>query len=291
MITRIDKKVQGFYNNSPFPNYELERFKSKEDLEFSASQFAQILNQNIPLESSILDVGTGTGQLSAYLSLKRKCVYGIDFSDSSLNKARKLKEKLQLDSWNIKKVDILNIDHVNKIGKKFDFVLCLGVLHHTGQAYKGFNNIMNFVKPGGFIAIGLYNRYGRILLKLRALLAKTLFKNNNKFKNWAIRLQIGNLKDKERAKGWWNDQYLHPHETTHTIGEVLKWFRKNHIEYYGSIPSTKIFYEGDMEIEGVWNNLNKKKPNIFIRAYKQLRWIWVIHKEGGYWIMLGKKNE
>jgi 2-polyprenyl-3-methyl-5-hydroxy-6-metoxy-1,4-benzoquinol methylase len=290
MATKIGQKVQNFYNKTPFPDYDLSRFTTKEDLELSAWSFAQILDQSIPKDASIIDVGTGTGQLSAYLSLRRKCVYGIDFSDHSLSKAKALKQKLQLDSWNLRKVDILDPQQIKEIGQKFDFVLCLGVLHHTGEAYKGFQNIMNLVKPGGFVAIGLYNRYGRILLKLRILLAKTIFKNSDRFKDWAIKLQIGKVEDKERARGWWNDQYLHPHETTHTVGEVIRWFRKNNIEYYETVPSCRLFNNSDIEIAGVWNNMGEKKPNFLVRLYKQLSWIWTTHREGGYWITFGRKK-
>src|SRR3989344_1442679 len=194
MVTKVGNIVQGFYNKTPFPDYDLIRFNDKEDLRIVAYPFAKVLDRSIPQGASVIDVGTGTGQLSAFLSLRRECVFGIDFSDSSLNKAKALKKKLNLDSWNLKKIDILDEKQIDSIGMKFDYVLCIGVLHHTGDAYKG-------------------------------------FKNNNAIKDWFIRMQIGDVEDKERARGWWNDQYLHPHETTHTVGEVLRWFKKNNIEY------------------------------------------------------------
>jgi len=173
---------------------------------------------------------------------------------------------------------------------KFDYVQCLGVLHHTGDAYKGFKNILKLLKPNGYIAVGLYNRFGRIPLKIRILLARTLFKNNQKIKDWFIKMQIGEIEDKERARGWWNDQYLHPHETTHTIGEVLKWFKKNNIEYYQSVPTLKPFDQSNLDISGVWNKTNETYPYIPIRFYKQLKWIATTHHEGGYWITFGRKK-
>lgn len=103
MHTEIGNIVQQFYNKTPFPDYELERFKSKEDLKITAYPFAKILDRSIPEDASVIDVGTGTGQLSAFLSLRRKCVWGIDFSDTSLNKAKALKQKLGLDTWHLKK--------------------------------------------------------------------------------------------------------------------------------------------------------------------------------------------
>ncbi len=282
------KSVQEFYNKTPFPDYELDRFNSKEDLRISAYSFAKVLDRSIPKDASIIDVGIGTGQLSAFLSLKRKCVWGIDFSDSSLSKARALKEKLNLTSWTLKKVDITNEEEIKKIIKKFDYVLCLGVLHHTENAYDSFKNILSLLKPEGKIAIGLYNKFGRIPLKIRIFLVKTIFKNNQKVKDGFIRLQIGKIEDKERVRGWWNDQYLHPHETTHTIGEVLKWFKKNNIKYYQSVPNVSPKNnECNLEIGGVWNNFNETYPNLLLRIYYQLKWIYTTHKEGGYWITFG----
>lgn len=287
MATEIGEKVQNFYNKTPFPDYELERFNTKEDLAHAVYPFAKVLDRSIPQNASIIDVGTGTGQLSAFLSLRREKVYGIDFSDSSLNKAKKLKEKLNLNSWHLKKVDILDSSQIEKLGK-FDYVLCLGVLHHTGNAYQGFQNIIKLLKPNGYLAVGLYNKYGRIQLKTRKMLSKTIFKNNQKIKDYFIRIQIGDIEDKERARGWWNDQYLHPHETVHTIGEVLDWFKKNNIEYYETIPSTKLFDQTELEISGVWNNYRVNYPNFPVRLCKQLSWILTNQKEGGYWITFGR---
>lgn len=35
-MSEIEKKVQDFYNRSPFPDYELSRFKDKEQLRLEA---------------------------------------------------------------------------------------------------------------------------------------------------------------------------------------------------------------------------------------------------------------
>lgn len=286
----VGETVRQFYNTTPFPDYELSRFSTKEDLRLAASQFAKVLDRSIPKNASIIDVGTGTGQLSAFLSLRRKNVWGIDFSDSSLSKALHLKEKLKLDSWTLKRVDIMNAKQLSDIKMKFDYVLCLGVLHHTENAYAAFTNILKLLKPNGCIAVGLYNTFGRIPLKVRKLLAKTVFKNNTAIKNMFIKMQIGSVNDKERARGWWNDQYEHPHETSHTVGEVLKWFHNNDISYCGAVPSLIPFDQSNLDIKGVWNDVNEVYPYLPIRMYKQLAWVVKTHHEGGYWIMFGKKK-
>ena len=282
---KTGEKVRAFYNATPFPDYELSRFNDREDLKISASSFAKIIDRSIPKDASIIDVGTGTGQLSAFLSLRRKNVWGIDFSDSSLKKAKALKEKLKLDSLTLKKVDITNMEEINQL-PKFDYVLCMGVLHHTGNAKQSFNNVVHLMKEDGKIAVGLYNKFGRMLLKVRIVLAKTVFKNNQKVKDYFIRLQIPNVKDKEMARGWWNDQYLHPHETTHTIGEVLRWFRKNKIKF-NQVISTRI--PENLDVYGLW--VDEMYPYLPIRVLEQAKWIYTTHKEGGYFIMFGKKQD
>lgn len=290
METKIGKKVQEFYNDIPFPDYDLNRFNSKGDLKLAMWEFADILDRSIPKAATIIDVGTGTGQLSAFLSLRRKNVVGIDFSDVSLNKAKRLKEKLQLNSWSLEKVDILDKEQLGKIIEKygkFDVVLCLGVLHHTGNAKEGFENICRLLNPNGKIAVGLYNKIGRIPLKIRILLAKTIFKNNQKVKDYFLKIQIGDIKDKERARGWWHDQYLHVHETSHTVGEVLGWFKKNNVKYTQTVPSLSLG-EYNYSIGGVWNDFQQIYPYFPIRLYKQLTWFWKTQREGGYWITFGK---
>ena len=287
-MTPIGNKVQQFYNTTPFPDYELERFERKEDLELLASPFAKILDRSIPEDASIIDVGTGTGQLSAFLSLRRKKVYGIDFSESSLKKARALKNKLNLETWQLRHINIFDEKQMKELGN-FDYILCLGVLHHTEDAYKGFQQILHLAKPNAHIAVGLYNSFGRIPLNIRKFVVHSFSKENENVKEWFIKMQIGTTKDKEKKRGWWNDQYLHPHETTHTIGEVLDWFQKNDVEFYQTTPSTKLFDESITEIAGVWNK-ELHYPHIPTRTWTQIKWIWETHHEGGYWITFGRKR-
>ncbi len=287
----IDKKAQKFYNQNPFPDYTLDRFDDKEELALSAGQFSRILDRSIPQEASIIDVGTGTGQMSAFLSLRRKCVWGVDFSNSSIHKAGLLKEKLKLDSWNIKKLDIMNLKEIDAFPLKFDYLLCLGVLHHTSNPYLGFKNILKLLKPGGYVAIGLYNKFGRIPHKIRVFLAKTIFKNNSRVKESFIKMQIEDIRDKAKVEDWWHDQFLHPHETSHSLGQVLSWFKKNDIEYYQSLPSAKLFDQSDLGISGVWNNYKENYPYLPVRVWKQLLWVFSIQREGGCWITFGRKKK
>ena len=40
-----------------------------------------------------------------------------------------------------------------------------------------------------------------------------------------------------KHRAWFADQYLHPHESKHTIGEVLEWFDEAGLEFVRGVPS------------------------------------------------------
>jgi 2-polyprenyl-3-methyl-5-hydroxy-6-metoxy-1,4-benzoquinol methylase len=282
-MSEVERKVREFYNNSPFPDYELSRFKDKEQLRLEAKEFVQILDRSIPQKASVIDIGCGTGQLAAFLSLRRDCVWGIDFSPGSLSKAMSLKEKLQLQTLSLRNVNIMNPREIEAIGKRFDCVLCLGVLHHTPDARQAFKNIATLLDDGGLIAVGLYNTLGRIPLQVRKLLVRTVFKGREDIRQRFIKMQIQTLDDQERLRGWWNDQYNHPHETVHTIGEVLKWFKEEGIKYNETIPPLS----ENLETTGLWRE--ERYPHLPLRLGRQLTYLWKTQREGGYWMAFGKR--
>ena len=51
----------------------------------------------------------------------------------------------------------------------FDMVISNGVLHHTSDPFLAFETISRLVKPGGYILVGLYHRYGRLITDFRRL--------------------------------------------------------------------------------------------------------------------------
>ena len=67
-------------------------------------------------------------------------------------------------------------------------------------------------------------------------------------------LRDGRLsRDKERA--WFADQYRHPHESKHTMGEVLDWFDRTGLSFVrgltGPVPALLHQQRGDSDEVGV----------------------------------------
>ena len=96
----------------------------------------------------IIEIGTGYGQI-LYL-LKKKGFN--DLSGLDINK-----EAVAFIKKNFKFIKI-NYGSALKIKdkKKYDIVLCNGVLHHTNSLEKGLNQLNKIVKKNGKIFLGLY---------------------------------------------------------------------------------------------------------------------------------------
>lgn len=39
-----------------------------------------------------------------------------------------------------------------------------------------------------------------------------------------------------KTEAWFKDQYQHPHESKHTMGEVLRWFDETDFRFLNNIP-------------------------------------------------------
>ncbi len=101
----------------------------------------------------ILDAGCGNGRVTALLRLltdeKTTEIVGIDFS-SWLVAKENLKE---YNNIRIEQANLLeNLTHLGT----FDFIYCQEVLHHTGNPYLGFSNLVSLLNPKGEIAIYVY---------------------------------------------------------------------------------------------------------------------------------------
>ena len=210
-------------------------------------------------------------------------VVAFDLTKKSLEIGSKFAKKN-----NIKNIKFLNADLHDDIflPEIFDFVLSLGVLHHTKDTYKGFVKTIKPLKKNGYICVGLYNKYGRKRLELRRFLTKIFGKKIIFLLDPLIRRLKKNPEENEdKIKSWINDQYFHPVEKSYTIDTVLEWFKKNNIEFISSIP-TMDFEKNSGENIFSKDNLTGKLFRVIIQTLMNFQ---DYGREGGLFIMIGKK--
>lgn len=279
-IEDVSRKVRAFYEECSFPGYE--EFDTPFDLLEKAGRgiYARLLDEQLPLGVRVLDAGCGTGQLTMFLSVLNRQVLGIDFSLASLRKGHAFAERFEQRNARFVQMDLF---HPALREETFDYVFCNGVLHHTADAYGGFRVLCRLLKPNGYIALGLYNTYGRLLLDLRRLLFR-LTRNRLLWLDFAMR-QVSLGQEKKRI--WFLDQYQNPHEQKVSVGDVLEWFRRNDIDYINSVPKINVGERFDAK-ERLFE---RHDPGSRLdHALTQLGWIFSKGREGGFFILIGQKR-
>ena len=285
---RILKVVNEFYEANPFPGFNPGKYESRQDLVARASWYAQRIDAEIPFGASVIDVGCGTGQLACLLGLKGRRVTGVDYSQHSLDLAISLRDKFQLENVRFQRENILEPTLPDE---SFDYVFCNGVLHHTSDPYGGFQHLVRITRPGGFLVVGLYNTYGRLMLHVRRRVVRWRMRFDPSAKDRALAKQLVKMEDDaEKRRTWWADQYEHPHESTHTVDEVLGWFGRNGISYVTSFPKVELFSSSDVEKVFKPRRSSTLLNNALTHRLVQLSWIATQNDGGGYFVIVGRKG-
>ncbi len=165
----------------------------------------------------VLDAGCGAGWLVNTLSYHFGAkVTGIDFNPIALAQGRAVAQLLNVAS-RFEEADLF----AYRRERPFDLVISIGVLCVTNNCLEGIRHLCRLLlEPGGHLFIGLYHRYGRqpILdhfarLRDRGADEDALFTE--------FRRLHANILDETHLRSWFRDQILHPHETLHTMREMM----------------------------------------------------------------------
>jgi SAM-dependent methyltransferase len=140
----ISDRVKRFYTNNPYPSYGTAA-KTK-----PARSYAKYCSES----GRYLEAGCGTGHVVAgsALSFPNLDFYAVDFSKASLELARKV-----ADANNVS----INFQYANLMEPlpfdfEFDYISCLGVLHHLEDPGQGLANLVDRLAVGGYIFIHVY---------------------------------------------------------------------------------------------------------------------------------------
>ncbi len=276
----VTDTVKEFYEETPFPNYD--DFDSVASLQRKASEglFARLLDEQVPPGARVLEVGCGTGQLSNFLSIANRSVFASDICLNSLRLGQGFAR-----SHGLQRVRFVQQNLFKPVFKPetFHLVVSNGVLHHTSDPFLAFETISGLVRPGGYILIGLYHRYGRLITDFRRKVFN-LSGDRLKFLDPNLRKQDSSSAKK---RAWFADQYKHPHESKHTIGETIGWLDEIGFDFVTSLPYTKPF-------RGFSSSVRLFEPatpgNAAERLAVELGMLFNGSREGGFFIVIGRKR-
>ena len=95
---KLSQIQSDFYNEVKFPNYdEMDDFGSLLD-KSERSTFFKKLDEEIPMNSKVLEAGCGTGQLSLFLSRYQRQIFSIDLSSGSLSLGESFRKKNNIEN-------------------------------------------------------------------------------------------------------------------------------------------------------------------------------------------------
>lgn len=186
--------VQEFYNQIQFPgHYTAAGLAYHQDQ--IKNPYLKIIDQQITKNTSVLDVGCGTGLISNLMAIRHptSSFTGIDFADS-IDYATSFATANKIKNVQFERHDFVNYP----VAAKFDVVICQGVLHHITKQQEAITKLKQLVKPNGVLVLGLYHPWGKIVKRFC----------NIDYKN----------------KTLWQDQEHNPFEDSYTFKQVLQEF-------------------------------------------------------------------
>src|SRR5213082_2908123 len=269
--------VRRFYERAPFPGYGPRDSLSSLCARAERSKFARLLNEAIPGDARILEIGCGTGQMSLYLARADRLVIGADLTRASLELAVAAAHRFKLDRVLFVETDL------HRPGLRpgsFDVVYSSGVLHHTPNPRAAFARIAQLARPGGMIVLGVYNAIARIPLRLRRLVARM-----SRYQLIPFDPVLRSRKNEPaRREAWLRDQYQHPEEHRHTLAEVQGWFAENNVEFVRAYPSALIGEDPADDLFALAGD------NWRLEGWlAQLGWIHKLGHEGGLFVTVGQR--
>jgi len=125
----------------------------------ATASLKQMLKVDTLRGQTFLDIGCGSGlfSLAAY-QLQAERVVAFDYDQNSVNASMttRNRSKAQPERWQIAQGSVLDKDFIATL-EPADIVYSWGVLHHTGAMWQAIDNAISKVKPGGKLAIAIYN--------------------------------------------------------------------------------------------------------------------------------------
>jgi SAM-dependent methyltransferase len=223
--------VNRFYERRPFPGYGpgdgahslLDRSR--------ASPFLVALDRAVPPGAAVLDCGSGTSQVAAFLALSasQRTVVAADGCRASLSAADAFRARAEIENLYLVRTDLFRLPLARRA---FDVVICRGVVHHTPRPYDAIRAVSEHVKDGGYLLLGFYESAGRFVHRTRRSLGKLVGREIA----WLDPVLRRRDLDDEKKLTWIEDQYRHPLERSMALPEVVAAIESNGFDWIRSVP-------------------------------------------------------
>ncbi len=156
------RRVADQYENDPYPRWlSLQAPHSGSARDGLADHFSTDDLKLLEAPYDVLVAGAGTGRQAIQAALghgAEATVLAIDVSAPSLAYGARMAEALGVENLRFAVGDILGLD--DSVGP-FEVIECVGVLHHMADPFAGWRALLDRLRPGGLMLVGLYSALAR----------------------------------------------------------------------------------------------------------------------------------
>lgn len=160
----VSQGVRAQYEQHPYPRWvSAPRVPAAVALEqllrqrFPGAPFEPLAKAG-PLDVLVAGCGTGQHPIRVAREFAGAQVLAVDLSLASLAYAKRKTAELALTGIDYAQADILRL---GTLDRRFDLIESSGVLHHMADPLAGWQVLVDLLRPGGVMAIGLYSELGR----------------------------------------------------------------------------------------------------------------------------------
>ena len=284
---KISKNVRNQYEESPYPRWITLGLRSTPVRISDIVKNSTLKLSNTAIESlntpEVLIAGCGTGKHSIATAsmLENSKVLAVDLSLSSLAYAQRKTQELGITNVHYMQADILTLKDLNR---QFDLVESSGVLHHMDIPMAGWKILVDCMKPGGLMKIGLYSELARQdILNIKKDFSSKDIKSVPDIKKVRKAIIDSNLVHKERlcsSEDFYNlstlrDLIFHVQEHQFTIPKIKENLKKLGLRFCGFenkeiVSQFKDFYDQKSDIYNLdlWHKFEENNPNVFAGMYQ-----------------------
>lgn len=285
----VSADVRLQYEENPYP-----RWVKTERPAPCASVESHIRNQipRAPLvapsgpTAEILIAGCGTGlhPVETAQIFPNAQVLAVDLSLASLGYAARKADELALGNLKFAQADILRL---GGIGRQFDAIESVGVLHHLENPEAGLEVLVSLLKPGGFLRLGLYSAHARRnVVAVRGFIAEHGFlPTADGIRRCRREIRALDGSDIRRTVAMWDDfasasgcrdLIFHVQEHRCTLPEIERWLGRFGLAFLGfdiAAETVRAFRSAhpDPGAEtdlALWDAFENRHPEIFAGMYQ-----------------------
>jgi tetratricopeptide (TPR) repeat protein/2-polyprenyl-3-methyl-5-hydroxy-6-metoxy-1,4-benzoquinol methylase len=285
----VSRLVRQQYEENPYPRWITlpQADKARSLGSYLRHQFPFASFHSVPTGDAIdiLIAGCGTGQESIETAQQFPAarVLAVDLSLSSLCYAQRKSDERGLNNIEYAQGDITQL---GSIGRMFDLIVSVGVLHHLADPMAGWRELLSLLRPGGLMLLGFYSECARgSVVAARRFIAEHGYLSTAEdirrcrqdlidLDNGALSRQLTSYRD-FYAISECRDLLFHVQEHRLTLPQIKAMLAQLGLEFMGfllephSIRRYKESFPNDRSLTNLdnWNEFETWFPDTFIGSY------------------------